>query len=59
MPSLDDEQQKRLKAGLFPCAACGAELRQNYCRGCDLFFYEGHRSDCTSRDDEHTGHRTY
>jgi hypothetical protein len=61
MPSLDDDQQKALREHVHTCHGCKNELRQNYCRSCDLFFYVGHAAGCEAGtyDEDHTGHRTY
>lgn len=65
MPSLSNEQQRQLKAEPpMKCHICGMVIRNNYCRECDEFFYEGHDPNCSWLNDpnnreDHRGHRTY
>ncbi len=40
------------------CPECGQPTCQNYCRQCDEFYRNGHRSTC-SQFGEHSGHRIY
>lgn len=63
MPSLTPEDQGRLlgpmKTGdgdTLKCSTCNQELRRNYCRECDEFFF---LCGCKDRENEHQGHRTY
>ena len=39
------------------CSDCGAEVRRNYCRDCDAFFFNGHSQGCADTDARaHRGH---
>ena len=53
MPLLSEEDLERLRQSPpRECPVCKKTGKKNYCRQCDLFFYE---CDCN----EHKGHRTY
>ena len=42
------------------CLGCGTEVKRNYCRDCDVFFFDGHGHSCTDTDARaHRAHRTY
>jgi len=42
------------------CPGCGAEVSRNYCRDCDVFFFDGHSQGCADTDARaHRGHPTY
>jgi hypothetical protein len=39
---------------------CGAEVSRNYCRDCDVFFFDGHSQGCADTGSRaHRGHPTY
>ena len=66
MPLLSKEDLERLrKETPRDCDYCKQQVKKNYCRQCDLFFYQGHKSDCPEMDqtrpygENHDGHRTY
>jgi hypothetical protein len=58
MPLLDEQQQKELLVPIGQtCNTCATEIRRNYCRQCDEFFFV-----CKCEpdpEDGHIGHRTY
>ena len=42
------------------CPRCWAEVRRNYCRDCDVYFFDGHNHGCPDTDAKaHRAHRTY
>jgi hypothetical protein len=59
MPSLTPEDRERLIGPVkgMNCPRCGEEVRRNYCRQCDDFFFV---CGCQKTPEElHEGHRTY
>jgi hypothetical protein len=64
MPSLDEDDRKRMLGKQNVCSACKQEIYRNYCRRHDEFFYPGHASSCPSAPkegdrDDHSDCRTY
>jgi hypothetical protein len=42
------------------CPGCGAEVSRNYCRDCEVFFFDGHSQGCADIDARaHRGCPTY
>lgn len=65
MPILNDEDLKDMRnSPSRKCYECGENLFQNYCKQCDEYFDEGHKSNCSRLTDpsfrnNHWNHRTY
>ena len=52
MPLLNDEELEDMRnRPPRKCSECDQLLSQNYCRQCDEYYNEGHKSDCSRLTD--------
>lgn len=58
MPSLNDDDRKRMLGRQPWACGCGIRPYKDYCRQCDEFFYEC-MPGCERCDKSHNGHRLY